>query len=903
MSADILTNDELAHIGVLRKSGRFPWGSGENPNQRNKAFLSYVEDLQKKGLSEVDIAKGLGIYLDDGEISTTQLRALKAIAKNQLKAADISEATRYKEKNYSNVAIGERMGINESSVRALLAPGTKIRNDQLTATSNMLKDKLAEEGGSKYLDIGSGVENHLGISGTKLSTAVAILQEEGYVVHSIPVKQLGTGKETTVKVLAPPNTEWAEVINNRDQIGSVAAFTEDGGNTYIPIVKPAAVSAKRLDVRYGDDGGAEMDGVIELRRGVDDVSLGGARYAQVRIAVEGDRYLKGMAVYSDDLPDGVDLRFNTNKNPTGNKLDALKKINLDDNGGVDEENPFGAVVTQKYFTNPKGERELSAINIVNEEGDWNSWSKNLSSQMLSKQSPALAKQQLDLAFKSKQDEFDEIMSLTNPVVQKKLLTSFADGADSSAVHLKAASMPRQRTQVILPVNAMKDTEIFAPNFRDGESVVLVRYPHGGIFEIPELTVNNRVGAAKSMMGGALDAVGINARVAERLSGADFDGDTVLVIPNNSRSVKTSQPLEDLKGFNPQSSYPAYEGMKPMSARAKQQQMGDVSNLITDMTIKGAPHSEIARAVKHSMVVIDAEKHNLNYRQSAKDNQIKQLKTKYQRGGNSGADTLISRASSELRVNDRRAARVSEGGPLDLKTGAKRYTETGAGYTNASGKWVPRTTKSTKMAEATDAFKLSSGTPMESVYATHANRLKAMANQARKSEYSIKNREYNPSAKKAYDTQVQSLKGKLNVALKNAPLERQAQLLANTMVDAKRKANPNIESDALKKEKNRALKVARSRTGADKQRIVLTPVEWQAIQSGAISSSMLNKILDNTDLDEVKRLATPRATTSVSPAKMSRARSMRASGVPQADIADALGVPVSTLNDALLAEGA
>ena len=57
----------------------------------------------------------------------------------------------------------------------------------------------------------------------------------------------------------------------------------------------------------------DKDGVIEIRSGVDDLSLGDSHYAQVRILVDGNTYLKGMAVYSDDLPDGVDVMFNTNK--------------------------------------------------------------------------------------------------------------------------------------------------------------------------------------------------------------------------------------------------------------------------------------------------------------------------------------------------------------------------------------------------------------------------------------------------------------------------------------------------------------------------------------------------------------------------------------------------------------
>lgn len=54
-------DEVLAHEGILRKSGRYPWGSGENPHQRSKSFIQYVDDLSKGGMSDVDIAKGMGI--------------------------------------------------------------------------------------------------------------------------------------------------------------------------------------------------------------------------------------------------------------------------------------------------------------------------------------------------------------------------------------------------------------------------------------------------------------------------------------------------------------------------------------------------------------------------------------------------------------------------------------------------------------------------------------------------------------------------------------------------------------------------------------------------------------------------------------------------------------------------
>lgn len=882
-------SEVLLHYGTPRHSGRYPWGSGKDP-QRSTSLLGQIEELKRKGLSETDIAKGLGL-------TTTQLRAQKSIAKNEKRKADMAMATRLHEKGMSNVAIGKRMGLNESSVRALLDPALEDKTNILKATTNMLKENVDKKG---YIDVGSGVEATLGISSTKLATAVSKLAEEGYTVHKVKVEQLGTGKFTTVKVLAPPDTKWSEVIRNTDKIHTIQDYSEDGGRTYLGLEKPTAISSKRLLVKYADDGGSDMDGVIQVRRGVSDISLGNARYAQVRVSIDGTHYLKGMAMYSDNMPDGVDLVFNTSKNHKANKLDALKPMK------DDPDNPFGASVRQRHYIDKDGKTKLSAMNVVNEEGDWENWSRTLSSQMLSKQSPALAKKQLDISYNIKKDQYDEIMRLTNPTIKKKLLESFADDCDSSSVHLKAAALPRQRTHVILPVPSMKPTEVYAPNYRNGEKVVLIRFPHGGTFEIPELTVNNKQSAAQKLLKNARDAIGIHPSVASRLSGADFDGDTVLVIPDNRGKIRTSSPLAGLKNFEPKTAYPAYPGMKVMSAKTKQQKMGDVSNLITDMTIRGANASELARAVRHSMVVIDAEKHKLNWKQSYIDNNIAGLKEKYQGGKNRGASTLISRASSETRVLERKERSAAKGGAIDPATGKKMYENTGRSYTKTTVTkgGVTKTqvkynqTKSTKMAEVDNAFELSSGTPIESVYATHANKLKALGNQARKSMVSTKSIAYSPSARQTYAPQVSTLKAKLGVAVQNQPRERQAQLLANTVVRAKLRANPKMDHDDLKKVKGQALAEARSRMGAKKTRIDIEPKEWEAIQAGAISASFLSSILNNTDLDKVKQLATPRSSLLMTNAKTSRARMLLANGYTQSEVADALGVSISTLNKAL-----
>lgn len=882
----------LAHYGILRRSGRYPWGSGGPETGGNRSFLDMVDGMKRQGLSEKQIADGLGI-------TTTELRAAKSIAKAEQKAADIAEAQRLKEKGYSNVAIGTKMDINESSVRALLAPGEKQKADVLASTANMLKEQVAEK---KYVDVGAGVDQHLSISSTKLLTAVAQLREEGYTLHYVKVEQLGTGQQTSMKVLAAPDTSYGEVFRNRSEIKLPTTFSDDGGHTYLGLEPPLAITPKRVAVRYAEAGGADADGVIYVRPGVPDVTLDGSRYAQVRIQVGKEHYLKGMAMYKDDLPEGVDLVFNTNKSNTGNKLDATKGLKkIKETGEVDKDNPFGAVIDRQIIKIGSGGKKkvTSVMNIVNEEGSWERWSKSLSSQMLSKQSPALAKTQLDMTFERKKREFDDIMALTNPAVKKRLLDSFADDVDSSAVHLKAAALPRQGSHVILPINSMKENEIYAPNYRNGERVALIRYPHGGIFEIPELTVNNNHPEAKKLLGNAKDAVGINHKVAQKLSGADFDGDTVLVIPNNTKKVKSSPALEGLRGFDPQTTYPKYPGMKPMTPRQKAIEMGVVSNLITDMTIKGANTSELARAVRHSMVVIDAEKHELNYKQSAIDNGIAQLKTKYQGGPTSGAATLISRASADVRVPQRKERSAAKGGPVDKASGKKVFEETGETFVNLQGKTVVKTDKSKRLAETDDAKTLSSGTPIEKVYSDHSNKLKALANQARKASVTTKTATKSPSASATYHKEVASLNAKLSVALANAPLERHAQVIANGIVSQKRQAHPDLEPSDVKKLKSQALNAARARTGAKKQRIELTESEWAAIQAGAISPSKLGKILSNSDLDQVKKLATPKTEVLMTNAKTARAMAMVNAGYTQAEIADALGVSLTTLKRAIL----
>lgn len=905
--SDILNHSGTPHEGMIPHSGRYPFGTGEHGHQRDTSFLYRVEQYKKNGITdEKDLVKALNLK------STTEYRDLLSNARAADRAAKVSMAEHFRyDLGLGYSEIGRRMGgVNESTVRSWLEPSIKARAEVLNNTSTMLKENVDKK---KYVDVGVGVENQLGISQNKLRAAVKNLENQGYRVETIYVEQLGTGKQTTLKVLVGPETTRAELQKNRDKIALVTEYSEDGGRSYLNLEKPVSVDSSRIQINYE----SSKDGVIELRRGVPDISLGNAKYAQVRIAVDDTHYLKGMAMYSDNMPKGKDIVFNTNKKSSVPMEDVLKPLKHD------KDNPFGATIkpeekltmAQRHYVDADGQRKLSPINIVNEQGDWANWSKALSSQFLSKQSSVLAKKQLDLAYANQADEYATIKNLTNPVIKQKLLDQFADDCDSKAVHLKAAGLPRQASHVILPFPEMKQNEIYAPNYRNGEHVVLVRFPHGGKFEIPELTVNNNNSKAKKIIGNAPDAVGINPTVANRLSGADFDGDTVLVIPVNRRvRVDTKDPnkspaLRELQDFDPKTRYPGYEGMKVMTPRQKGIEMGRVSNLITDMTLQKATDAEIARAVKHSMVVIDAEKHKLNWKQSEEDNQIKQLMKKYQKSAAGGASTLISRSTSEEKVFERKEKRKSQMTEAELKAyyeGEKIWEYTGRTYYDKkTDSYKPKMMDSTQGYEAKDAFKLTSGgskdnpgTMMESIYATHSNKMKALANDARKESRGTQMPHQNPSAKKVYAEEVASLNAKWNTAMKNKPLERQAQLIANKTVAAKRKSNPQMDNDELKRLKSQALDAARHRVGKKPYNIVITDREWEAIQSGAVSSTRLKSIIDNADIDKVKERAMPRNTGGLTATQKSRIKAMYAAGHTQREIADKLGISISSVSNYL-----
>lgn len=914
----------LCHYGMPRRSGRYPYGSGENPYQHAADFVGRYSEYKKQGMSEREIAEACGV-------STTKLRSMYSLAITEQRMYDVQRAETLKGDGLTNTKIAEIMGLpGESSVRALLNQGAKERMKESLKTAETLRAAVNDK---KFIDIGPGLERELGVSATKLQNAQTYLQDEGYEVLPVRVPQVNNpGKWTTVKVLCPPGTTYPDVYKavQNGEVKTVSDYEALSGVTETnkrSFQYPESMDISRLEIRYAHDKapdgheGIERDGLIEIRRGVPDLSLGDKAYAQVRILVDGDRYIKGMAVYSDDLPEGKDVVFNTNKKEGTPVRDVLKAIKSD------PDNPFGSLIKeggQSTYIDKDGKEKLGLINRTREEGDWGDWADKLPSQFLAKQDRSLIKHQLDLSIAERQSEFDQIMNLTNPTVKKQMLLSFSEDCDKTAVYLSAKALPRQKYQVIIPMPELKDNEIYAPNYKNGELVSLIRYPHAGTFEIPQLIVNNDNPRAKKLIGAnPLDAVGINSHVAERLSGADFDGDTVQVIPTNSKVRIVSTPaLEGLKGFDSKSykfdkvetdangvEHYYRNGHEFRIMNNTQNEMGKISNLITDMTIKGASSDELARADRHSMVVIDAEKHKLDYKQSEVDNNIKELKEKYQKDGH----TLLSAAKNDQSVDKR------VGNPKINKKGTEWYDpdrpEGALIYKTAEDKdlyytkktidkktgevketLVKRTERSTKMAETDDAHTLSTGTPKEKLYADYANELKSLANQARLEYTNTGKIAYSKEAKKKYSAEVESLDDKLARAERNAPRERQAQIIANSVADAKRKENPSMDKSEYKKVKQQALTAARNRVGAAKEKIRVTDSEWEAIQSGAISETKLQKIINNMDSSDLRERATPRTRPAVTDAQASRIRSLANSGHSTAEIAEVMGVSASTVRN-------
>ena len=948
---DFLAHVGTPHEGAIPHSGRYPHGSGEKPYQHedwfrgfgdqstyyyrkyNGKFNECINELHnKQGMTYGQIAEMLGGK--KAGITAATVRARASLSKSQELAYNRAEVLKManSEPRMTNAAIGEYLGLTEGAVRSILKnneAGLDTRNKTLQLV-DQLKARVDEKG---FVDVSEGNSYWINQTQSCLDTAARILKEDGYALESVGVKQVFGENNTTTLVLAKPGTTKSEIYKNLDKVVPVFDPEENKEATLMGLDhKPVSIDSDRIAVVYDEQGGSNRDGFIGIRRGVADLDLGKSNLAQVRIAVDGTHYIKGVAGYYDkDIPPGKDLVIYSNKHegtpltsPDPNAKTVLKPMKRDENGNIDEANPFGAMIKseaqggQSFYTDANGEQKLSAINKINKEGDWEDWSgrKYISSQMLSKQPVEIAVKQLDLAVDKRNAELENIKAVANPIIRKKLLNDYADSCDSAAVDLQGAAFPKQQTHVLVPILDIKDNECYAPNYKDGSHVILIRFPHQAINEIPYLTVNNKNSKEGDQIitKNSKDAIGITPKTAAQLSGADFDGDTVLAIPADGIKFNVGKPFKDLVGFDPKKEYPGYEGMVKMTKKQRGQQMGMVTNLITDMTAQGChDEGQLTRAIKHSMVVIDAEKHGLDWKKSFADNKIDELYKEWQGKARGGAKTLIAKASGQASVPERKQIGI------DPVTGEKIFRETGrtkGGYTNKSGKYIPVKPvmqDTTKMMKALttgnhDARQLSSGTPMEEVYARYANQCHALGNRARKDFLMVDDKamKVNPSAKAAYQKEIASISEKVAMAKKHAPLERQAQRLAGVNISNFEKNNPNIRTndpERYKKVKTQYLTGARNRFGGGRKRLELTPKEWEAVDANAIPKTLLGdtiKYMDSRVLkDHVMKNTSGRVLTDAMKARIQRYAST--GNYTNADIAEALGVSASTVSNILSGE--
>ena len=768
-----VTDDSIAHYGKGHDdnppgvgSGRYPWGSGERLHQHDWDFMSRYKKLKSlstinpdtgKKYTESEIAAQMGFYQYDkaGNVikdefgnpkgSTAKLRAEYQIANNNVRRDRYDEVAYWDSqidpntgKHYTDTQIAKFMNVpSESSIRSY-RKSAQGKVNKTTNVANKLEDAVKDLG---FVDVGKGSELTLGTSSDGLKTSLEMLKSKGYVVKELRVNQVSDPtQQTIVKVLCPPGTNpdttlWKDIGNDLTKIKRISDPSDRENDiqnalTARGLGPSPQVKLSRINIVYDEQGGTDRDGLIQLRAvrdkdgnlqpACEDLSLGNAKYAQIRIAVEGNRYIKGMAVYSDKLPDGVDIQVNSNKSINQGVDKALKSLVVNKDGTL-ATNPFGTNVVPTIVRDKNGDpvkdksgNEIrSAINFVGAnakdahvEGRFGDYSKNLPAQFLSKQTLPLIKQQLKLQAQAQDDEFNDIKKINNPVVKRKMLLDFADDCDASAVDLKAAPIGGQKYSVLLPVKNMKDNECYYPSLPNGTTVALVRFPHAGPFEIPICKVNNNNKEANSFMKNAKDAIGINQHTASTLSGADFDGDTCIVIPltrknaqggfdkaNNIKGAKDVAKIPYLDGFDPTAEYgvgnPRFSSMQKMGSdgkmhptykyfkteKAKGTEMGKITNLITDMYAKGCTDpNEISRAVRYSMVVIDAKKHELNWQAAKKDYGIAELEKEYQNNanGSKGVSSLISRAGSETTVPARAKWSGEMKGSIDPVTGEKIY---------------------------------------------------------------------------------------------------------------------------------------------------------------------------------------------------------------------------------------
>ena len=181
-------------------------------------------------------------------------------------------------------------------------------------------------------------------------------------------------------------------------------------------------------------------------------------------------------------------------------------------------------------------------------------------------------------------------------------------------------------------------------------------------------------------------------------------------------------------------------------------------------------------------------------------------------------------------------------------------------------------------------------------------MKSLANEARKAHLTAKYEtpKKNPTAAKAYEQEVSHLKYQLNEAKKNAPIERRAQALAQSVVELERQnSGGQMSKGEYSKRLDRELKRSREILGAKRYQMDISPKEWEAIQSGAVPKTTQEEIFKYADAAILREYAMPKEKKGLDKSYISLAKSMAKRGYTLQEIADRFDVSPSTISNIIV----
>jgi hypothetical protein len=103
-------DEDLAHYGMPRRSGRYPWGSGDDPYQHHEDFLGRIQELKKSNFTFTDsegktwtgdnaIAKSMGL-------TTSEYRRQVSWANYERRLLDVQTAKSLREDGLGYTEIG-----------------------------------------------------------------------------------------------------------------------------------------------------------------------------------------------------------------------------------------------------------------------------------------------------------------------------------------------------------------------------------------------------------------------------------------------------------------------------------------------------------------------------------------------------------------------------------------------------------------------------------------------------------------------------------------------------------------------------------------------------------------------------------------------------------------------------